>query len=942
MLQINNLATVLREINDRTPIIGILLTTLSFDPTALATLLQDIRCRHVTVLFQRWSYSPPNPLQSEAKRLRLQYIALCERENFRVARYRNRRGVFKMSHMKSMWVTTASGVLLLYFSSNITSHMPAREVIYSGTPVGAEAVLDALHDFWAYAEPAPEMLTMDMHYLGKRISHVQDSIQTADSHVFCVLHCPTSDASQEVYRRLRDAEYMKRFLYTAEMSRSQLVMHFPYVSAVMMDNSCPVLVRPFCVDLKEMERTDVRFAYPKDLDTLYHEKYAARIRRGDIEWLFLTSHNLSTNSWGRLGQNLEMSLLILQSVDRQIIPPSINEWILRRVQSSERINNALFSCTSEKIRRETDARPVQKAPSMIVSASSDAWSRFASAWGQVWGMITTTASGALDVMVYLKKQNLYARFAAYHIIFQYAGGKHSDRQDLRYHSVRSSIKDALRGGKHDDRIMDILTDLYIKWSKIFTLYDARFPRHIPEARPETLTHLGEAPPGMQVLEDPAHARGGNPSSTTHDTTSFLVQQMFSGLEVWWQCALGHRFYFPIDQMMLSANPSCIVCAKAPEIQLMVNHLCHQRGVELITVEFPLFQRTRGKDENRYCDSDMADPCRGSNDISTQTMFYDIFFYWKGSLVTIEFDDASHLRGPIPESAVPDMVADKSPGAHRDAVKNVISHVLGVHLVRFWVKGNNRSNAMAQIPGYLDDFLSRLDAVDKRTEPWDRSRTRIHEWVLGRLGERVVPASKLISGKNPPLSLIYQVGPPGRRNPENALKAGKESHPLTRTDKVGPCRHMDARSVCQNVTNFSIFIQSLTDGDYAFARRPMGVLGSVVQRSGGGRRLDIVTSVSKDGKKVKTRELEYVFIRRDPPYEEVYQPKKKAHYHLPRLIPLGVLDQTSKKIHRWVGQVVKYKGRSHRVEHVDSSGSIYKLALDGRKEWVNSTDVVWSS
>ena len=290
----------------------------------------------------------------------------------------------------------------------------------------------------------------------------------------------------------------------------------------------------------------------------------------------------------------------------------------------------------------------------------------------------------------------------------------------------------------------VLVDIFVRWSIAFDAYDPRLNISRPEISERTLITLHEGRPGEQIVE---HAQQQyREGYSTYDSLTMLMQSMHSSSYLWWKCPKGHGFYWAPKNIMMK-NSDCPVCSQYHDIKTLYEILQKvvdrqdpqnpKPAIKFLTMEFPLLRKLKldhpttdiedngeydededddedededdddDDDEDEKQDDDDAPPPlpKKKKRKDRQVMKYDIFFLLDDQYVgAIEFDDESHNRKAQNAQPVP-LIAN--PVA--DAIKNVLSSAMGIHLMRIWTgkTANSRPNAESRLQVLVDEFIKRI-------------------------------------------------------------------------------------------------------------------------------------------------------------------------------------------------------------------------------------------
>jgi hypothetical protein len=516
---------------------------------------------------------------------------------------------------------------------------------------------------------------------------------------------------------------------------STLVIHFAFVMMHAYQDLCRAVVEVMAPDTDFLE-TDAVFATPTEAGTT-HENWMCRLRGGAIDWFFLTTHNLTPASWGPRARNYEFGVLHTSP------PAALTAHVQTLVDGQRRTSS--FRChrpvpddstpalTGAVFQREGQCQfhndPLDPCSTQVPLGFR---------WGRILGRLHTYVlpkiKGGHDLLKHEPVPlELPMRFALYHILFQDLISSHT-RRPTRVDEVREAMMATLRRRPRAlvpywamcasaQLTFNALADLYIRWWTAFSMFDPRILYERPIVSTDTIV----TGPGALVSHTATH-------DTPYDAVSFLLQNMYNDIVVWWTCPLGHRVLWPVRRMMTLIKPSCLVCTSSMDIRILYDALSRMPGVTCVTVEMPLKKlSTTEADLVQEVQEDADDQdVRLQDGVDGQTMYmkenntaflkemrYDVFFIYKGELCGIELDDNSHSTTPF-----------------RDATKNIVSLGMGVHLLRVLAL-RFRTNAAARLELLLRYFLSKIQGARLLRPPLQDIKT----WMLNRhLKARSVPGA----------------------------------------------------------------------------------------------------------------------------------------------------------------------------------------------------------
>lgn len=706
-----------------------------------------------------------------------------------------------------------------------------EEMLYVGVPSGLEQLLQMILDVVKNLQDTrdefnpPKRFTAPPKWHGGTIKDLIGSLKpkrvitpsTSTCHL--VVQTPTKPmvSSLDQLFAVRD-----------EGGPSVLHMSFPYVQAGYLQNVCTHVVSIVSRSSAQVASTNVVLSFPTrvGVHAFRHEGWMYRVVKSNrISWFMLTSSNLTMRSWGNDAVNYEVGTVVFdlewntpfmeQVRDRSRVYSTsytVQNMMCDGRQVSPVNNRARLIVPIEGIEcslKSLDNKTRIRVDSCVAVQGKSAWDRFQAARRCLAHNLLAGLVGTEGLMSsWGMRRNMYIRWALYDLLFNQLMSSHRSRRLESFDDVKDSMlqylykirdnrersKDIIwkwLGCKHAMQTLDSLVDIYVKWSLAFTMFDRRIVPSPPLISKETIVSIDECRVGESGVV------GEGDQATSYDTLSFLIQRMYSGQRVWWECTYGHRFFYSIRRLTTEVNPICMVCAKSQDLQRLYEVLQQHPDVVGLTVEFPLY-------------------------VTSKTLRYDYFFLYKGELCAIEFDDRSHTRFDEPDI---DFLNDPH-RPHRDAVKNVVSYIFGIHLLRITAM-TARANAMARYSLILDLFfrlvlqkpLHLKDSLHNQTE------TRFRSSVGKTISAKSLAYTSGVP-KNGPISLVLSTQNPshwGNRGKSKdemlrlMITEGIAIHPCMQTGKflvpVDAVFTNDSR--LQNVTSLQIYLSSLEpkDGKY---------------------------------------------------------------------------------------------------------------------------------
>ena len=684
-------------------------------------------------------------------------------------------------------------------------------------------------------------------------------------------------------RRIRQGNNDTLYKSWARLNQeSLLLLHFPYVHNALETNVCDVVVGPASASEAEKRMTRVELTYSQSLNLLNfpHESWVCRLqgRHPDdrLLWFLLVSANLTLPSWApRAAQlypqpqqppqpphagpdplrryNLESGVIMFDhyDADESIVGNRFRNHIRNLMRPSDWTTLTSVKCgvdradISHKPQKELNyandrtsricARDARLCGD-IVAAGLTPWERFKRAKKCLVEVVLKGMVGTYNLMDHaLMKYSYYFRWALYDYLFNDLAKYHPvghqgvyDEKVTRRYFLYAIRKERNRHPwvfcKTATTTLNMLIDIFVRWSIAFDFYDPLINSSRPMVTEQTLVALEDGKHGEQIVEDPFQKwRKVSP----YDTVSFLMQSLNASSYVWWKCPKGHDFYWTPKNMMLRIS-SCPVCVMYHDIQMLYDLMQEQKGVDRLTVEFPLLRRATIQDTHQKDKKDQQGKKPNEDeeteddkmDKNRRLMKYDIMFRLDEKYVcAIEFDDVSHNSKP---KNLQDFIEVNQPST--DAAKNVLSSAMGIHLMRVWA-ANKRPNAKARLQQLIEFFLEAVR--DNKTKMSLKSFNRFESRVRAFHSDDGIPAERCLTKKNEytrisddelratienaqnhkfPVSLIFNTDVPSRQMSQQEspvklrramLKAGmigEKRHPCLKDYKVKVLKQVDTASL----------------------------------------------------------------------------------------------------------------------------------------------------
>ena len=709
------------------------------------------------VFFQKWSFLQEDSRVErgeEYDKNRLERIVEYRRNaHYNMFRFRTNRVDRVQFHSKYILLCYPNRVLYVQYSHNWWHQRIIREpeLLYIGQPQGLDRVWAQLQHIanedlarLSRLEALPTADdALDLVALRTLLTTMAGRNQGPQEQPILMVQIPSRGPNPAPDERRLDMLVRSALHQHHQISDNvtDMWLHFPFVNLTSITMFCQSVVHMLTVNANELERTNVLLAAPdvsmQDVandprQRFAHESWACRLRGNQLLWFFLTSANLTLPSWGQVATNHEVGLLVFRAAD---LKAAVATHLRNQMGNMESSRLHPMDCSKVKYRfTNTSQRLVQAAQEVVlkqcdVDDSDDPWARYTSRKAKVVDCMLPGLVGAADVMNTKEmKSDVYYRFALYDILFHDLGRKiplvpfgMGNRKQI-FHTLRADddVRDmAWAKLPMGEVTLTVLVDIFVKWSIVFDLFDRRITSLRPRVTPETLVGMHTARDREQILEDTQLLeRKGVTSFTAHDSVTFLLQNMHNhDAFVWWTCGVGHRFWLSVANMMLSFNPGCAVCAKSTDILEVYNILQQKRplGIEALTVEMPLKRRGTDKDGEELVKralgeaydqhaAEITNPLDYRGGVHTA---YDLFFVYEDKWCAVEFDDPSHHgKSPIPDANANLLPREGRHGnPHADSVKNIMSMVMGIHLLRIYNTTNvKRPNAIGKLRLCIEYFL----------------------------------------------------------------------------------------------------------------------------------------------------------------------------------------------------------------------------------------------
>lgn len=593
----------------------------------------------------------------------------------------------------------------------------------------------------------------------------QRNRNTLDPNAFLVTQGFERSIAQEFKRLLTIVKEGNNNFYYKNWGRnleSVLLLHFPYINNGLKSNLCKAIVEPMSYDLPEKSKTHVELTYSSEespfLVNFPHESWVCRMTGRHVDdrmlWFFLVSSNLTLPSWtptprveyvdedGNVVQprphhNVECGVVVFENGLNQ---PSKFTQVFRnnitsRMRPSDSTTLTTVECSLDRseippdlvnvrmqdIRGQIPAAVNEDCCDDVLNIDMDVelttWERFQRAQECLKFVILPGLVGTHNVVSStLLKYNYFMRWALYDYIFNNLAKRHPVGRLGVYDekTVKKYFLFELRGpnaaqehpwirSNNAHVTLNVLVDIFVRWSIAFDLYDPRLNAYRPEISARTVVTLHEGQRGEQIVEDARQKYRRDHS--TYDTLTMLIQSMHSSAYLWWKCPKGHEFYQTPRNMMVRTS-NCSVCIKYHDIRMLYEILQAMPGesIKFLTVEFPLMRRIVLDNPMEEVEIDQNEQAWDLDIARHRTLMrYDIFFLLDNTYVcAIEFDDASHNnQGQNVEN-----ILMNRPVA--DGIKNVLSSAMGIHLMRIWAR-TNRPNAKSRLELLVKTFLERVRA-----------------------------------------------------------------------------------------------------------------------------------------------------------------------------------------------------------------------------------------
>ena len=726
----------------------LVLFTYSFYPPDVIRLLRHARIppSRVVVFYQRWSYAPHGGKPSSVRRETVrEYTDLCHRHRVTLFRW-----IMNMTDRVQMHLKVA----LLFYPDRVTYVQYSHNWNYTRSVLGDVTEMNYIG--------RPRGLKTLLRGLRRDLIRIPDRFvrESGRQSLRGILHLfrstPVPEDDDDTCRVLLQT-HKASFLPQLDMALrslpevtgpSELLLHFPYVNATSHTHFCQTVVRPFCTSHEQLQSTSVLLGMARSEQEagFLHESWVARVQKRNLCWFFLTSSNLTMPSWGPRAANYEVGVLCTPEgiVDTRDPQTQVLLHVRRALQGSLHTRVVPITCTTidpTSAPREDLPTILGRAPCTRIDypppkpdmTTEDLYTR---GRDMLLNNLLVGLLGTHDLLFHPEMRgNMYARLALYQYLFhdlgraqpvRPVGGLHKDEVVANFISAlrRLPREDLPRwmGCTQAPTTIQVLADVFVKWSTVFDLFDPSITRLRPVVSMDTIVGANEVPPGSILLTEAPGIDGSPPGhQSAYHSLTFLLQHLHAtGTYAWWRCSQGHRFFFPVGTLLTSSNPDCLVCPKSLDIVGVYDAVSRVPGVELLTVEYPLYRRGRRRD-GPGIPADVDDPEEEDGDeeadagpVQAKTrMAWDLFFVLdRKQLCAIEFDDASHLVGPLAEEGIDYLQTTNDP-PHRDAVKNVVASCMGIHLLRILAL-QKRQNASAKIEAIVHHFIELVRACPQNS------------------------------------------------------------------------------------------------------------------------------------------------------------------------------------------------------------------------------------
>jgi len=764
--------------------------------------------KNVFVFFQRYSFRAMDAQYVEPPYVgtkRLEKIDEFEEiRKYHSFRIRSKAPVKRQLHLKTILVLYSDGLEFIQFSRNHDlrgGDFP--EIMYSGVPNKLDTLIALFKEILGRGEGYVDNMNFPAEAVKQRaIQHLDEMLRLypnlpdehVDKHSTMVVQGFQSPlfGSQvnEILRQAKENPYSPSLYHNwvTQGKDSVLLLHFPYVSNGLELNVCDMVVAPVSLSPEEREKTTVELSYSAshNLQHFPHESWICRLTdRGPqsrILFFFIVTNNLTLPSWmPNLDQNtqqdmarynLECGVFVLERSNGTLFSDVLMEHVKESLKPGNTTTLTSAKCQFKRdnledrqelaIRENLQCRRDETLCMKVYNTVDENEIRLQNAknclkHGHLKGLV-----GTYDLLESpILKNSFFMRWALYDYLFndlarQVPVGMLGvyDMNTTRKYFIKEIVE---YPGNHpwinckSARVtLDVLVDIFTRWSIAFDLYDSRINTTRPMVDNDTMVTLDQAACEERIVEDSAQKYRNDCSP--YDTLSFLIQSMHSHSPVWWRCPRGHSFYYSPKNVMMKST-ACQVCTKYHDIREIYDFLKLQPDVSCLTVEFPLIVKIaptsdpqqqldldddnededvedggtedaedekegeedeREEDEEDEIDANPEPPGEEGGesimmDANRAPMKYDVFFlYQKKYVCAVEFDDASHNNEAQNQE---DFIGVNHPPA--DAKKNVISSAMGIHLLRIWVgrSSQHRPNAKARLGLILRRFLTMVEQND---------------------------------------------------------------------------------------------------------------------------------------------------------------------------------------------------------------------------------------
>lgn len=609
----------------------------------------------------------------------------------------------------------------------------------------------------------PEMLLATLRRFHRDVTRIP--VASYDLHTMLVVTAPTNFELGDVFtlkKAVQDIFYVCKSLkanreqvlfrnYLKDLTLTTIVSYYNFVDVRLLDSICNSVASIFTSPDEQELKPLIATVYADNLasveNPLQHEKFVYKVHNetNNILWVFVTSHNLTPASWeSQLSKNLEVGVMVFPTTSTL----SSASW--KSVQSY--LLNYYFKTTSyTKVHRTVCQRPVVSSeksgqPATLKKGNTkraapldnsvyepthtcpvpcrhatSAFQRFRVAKECLVNHLLKNRSGLgqLTNLLAFNTDN-YTRYALYDHVFNdlagqvtwVSGGTFNTTQLRKHFRKRAEELDVTwyspqLAGR--ELTLETLVDTFRTWGYFFELYSREIMLSRPIVNENTLVHYGEVHESKNhtFLEDPAYHNYRDNNTNAYDALSFLVQNMLTNQCVWFRCTkvnTNHEFYTTLK--VVCNRPHCMVCETTQDTQLVYQTLReYPEDLQFVTVEFPLhkrlpvYQQVQRANEFKNVRNTVFynEELQVLTDQKLKNAYrFDVFFAFGDYVCAVELDDVSHR-----ELKRRSVNAFGEPVRTTDAVKTVMAHLYGIHVLRIeTVNTNSRS----LVPTLVKEFL----------------------------------------------------------------------------------------------------------------------------------------------------------------------------------------------------------------------------------------------